>query len=248
MPKTKRKRRRRRRSPPHRFRRFAFLLGATLLVALAAQALTWPPVSELAQTDPHSTAFLERAAKRLAAEGRPRPELRWVPRSAIAVELQHAVVASEDMNFFSHSGFDWGEMRVAVEETLSDGKRLRGASTLTQQLAKNLYLSPSRNPLRKVKEVLLTRQIEAQLSKHRILEIYLNVVEFGDGIYGVENAARHYWGSSASSLSRQQAVELAASLPSPRRWNPASASKTYRSRVRSLEQRVAESEWLRSQL
>lgn len=246
MSETPRQRRRPSSSPRLRaLRRLCLVLFGGAALVVAYQAVTWPPVSELAEKNPETSAFLERAARRLESEGRSRPTLRWVPLSAISREVQHAVIASEDMNFFTHGGFDWGELRVAAQETLQDGKRLRGASTLTQQLAKNLYLSPSRNPLRKLKEWLLTRQLESTLSKRRILELYLNVVELGDGVYGVENAARHYWGIPASALSRRQAVELAASLPAPRRWNPQSESKAYWRRVRSLEERVAGSGWIR---
>ena len=218
------------------------------MIVLVVEVLRWPDVASLAETNPQSTAFLERAAERLRREGRPTPEIAWVPRSAISRDLQQAVVVSEDIGFFSHDGFDFAEIKIVVEETLSEGKRLRGASTLTQQLAKNLWLSPSRNPLRKLKEVVLTRQLEASLSKQRILEIYLNVVEMGDGVYGAEAAARHYWGISATSLSPRQAAELAALLPSPRRWGPGSDSRAYRQRVEIVLERMAQAGWVLDQL
>lgn len=253
MPRQRRRRaqrRSRRRSSPRRRGPRRVALAALVLAALvvAIEAARWPDVARLAGDAPTTTAFLERASERLAGEGRPAPSLRWVPRARISPALQHAVVASEDMNFFRHRGFDWGELRAAVTDTLEEGKRLRGASTITQQLAKNLWLSPSRNPWRKVRELLLTRELERKLGKHRILEIYLNVVEFGDGIYGAENAARHYWGISAAELTTRQAVELAAGLPAPRRWHPGSESARYAQRVRSLQERVERSDWIRGQL
>ena len=223
--------------------------GALVVVGLLAalvlfELVRWPRVSALVDRNPESTAFLERARERLRDEGRPEPRIDWVPRSRISRHLQHAVVVSEDIGFFGHEGFDFAEIKIVVEETLSEGKRLRGASTLTQQLAKNLWLSPSRNPIRKLKEVILTRQLESELTKQRILEIYLNVVEMGDGIYGAETAARHYWGISAANLSRRQAAELAALLPSPRRWRPGSESRAYRTRVEIVLERMEQAQWV----
>lgn len=217
------------------------LVGGVALILLV-KVVTWPDVAALAGRNPESTAFIDRA-RRAGEEVR----WQWAPYDRISPHLKRAVLVSEDINFFSHEGFDTGELRRAVNEALA-GKRLRGASTLTQQLAKNLWLSPSRNPLRKLEEALLTRQLEHHLDKRRILELYLNVAELGPGIFGAEAAARHYYGRSASELSERQAAELAASLPRPSSWNPDSSSKAYRSRVRSVLRRMERAQWLLKQV
>ncbi len=206
------------------------VLAASLLIA-AWQWLTWPDVAALRNGRPESTAFIraweasEREAPRAA-----RADQRWVPYAEISDNLKRAVLVAEDIDFFSHQGFAVEEMKSALRAALQEGETLRGASTLSQQLVKNLWLSPSRNPWRKVKEALLTRQLERQLPKRRILEIYLNVVEFGPGTYGAEAAAQRYFGRPASRLSERQAAALAAGLPS-RDWHPGSTSQRYRSRV-----------------
>ncbi|MFP5288422.1 MAG: monofunctional biosynthetic peptidoglycan transglycosylase [Thermoanaerobaculia bacterium] len=222
------------------------LLG--LLAAWAAwQAITWPDVSALAEEDPETTAFIERYRDGgWLGLGQDREvEWKWVPGSRISSNLKRAVIVSEDIEFFSHNGFSTREQRAALEDAWEEKKQPRGASTITQQLAKNLWLSPSRNPLRKVKEAVLTWQLERALTKRRILEIYLNVVEFGEGIYGAEAAARHYYGKSARSLTVRQAAELAAGLPRPRSWHPGSKSRSYQRKVRSIERRMAKASWLR---
>src|SRR5689334_603957 len=153
--------------------------------------------------------------------GKPyRFDQRWVPYSRISPNLKRAVLAAEDSAFWQHEGIDVEQIRLAVRQAIDKGIVPRGASTLTQQLAKNLYLSPSRDPLRKLRELIITRRLEASLSKQRILELYLNVVEWGDGVWGAEAAARHYFGIPASALSRPQAALLAGALINPRRYNP----------------------------
>jgi monofunctional biosynthetic peptidoglycan transglycosylase len=222
------------------------LLG--LLAAwLAWEALTWPDVSALAKEEPETTAFIERyRGGGWLGFGKDRKvEWKWVSGSRISSNLKRAVIVSEDIEFFSHNGFSTREQRAALENAWEDKTIPRGASTITQQLAKNLWLSPSRNPLRKVKEAILTWQLERSLTKRRILEIYVNVVELGEGIYGAEAAARHYYGKSARSLTERQAAELAASLPRPKSWHPGSKSKSYQRKVRSIERRMAKASWLR---
>lgn len=136
--------------------------------------------------------------------------------------LVRAVLAGEDSRFFDHSGFDWEEIGKALEKDWNEGKFSRGASTITQQLAKNLFLSTSKNPVRKLHEALITKEMEVILSKRRILEVYLNVIEWGDGIYGAEAAARNYFNTSAAALSADQAAFLSAIIPSPNgAFNPA---------------------------
>jgi monofunctional biosynthetic peptidoglycan transglycosylase len=197
--------------------------------------LTWPDVAALAQTAPRSSAFMDRHRERQREAGQPDGIVwHWVPWEEVSPHLKRAVVSAEDMEFFSHSGFSTSEMRAAIRETLREGKDLRGASTISQQLVKNLWLSPSRNPLRKLKEAVLTRQLEQRLSKRRILELYLNVVEFGPGVYGAEAAAQHYFGRSAASLTELESAQLAAGLPRPRSWHPGIDSPYYRRYVEDI--------------
>lgn len=228
--------------PRRRWWRLALALAAAWLVW---QAVTWPDVGALAKQKPESTAFID-DYRGLGWFGEKKPvQWKWVSSSRISRQLKHAVLVGEDIGFFSHQGFESQEMRNALEEAWEERRLPRGASTLTQQLAKNLWLSPSRNPLRKVKEAALTWQLERQLSKRRILELYVNVVEFGPGIYGAEAASRHYFGHSAAGLSAHEAAQLAASLPNPKKWNPKSGGRGYRWRVRLIERRMAQSSWLR---
>ncbi len=163
------------------------------------------------------------------------PPLRWkaitkpVPKSISKVFL-----FAEDSRFYEHDGFDYEAIAAAVEYNWKKGKVLRGASTISQQTAKNMFLSLSRNPLRKWHEVLLTYMLEAKLEKNQILQTYLNVAEFGTGIYGIEAAAQAYFHRSASSLSQEQAIQLAASLPSPKKHNPRSMTKSFQKRARRV--------------
>lgn len=222
------------------------VLGLAAGLWLVYGWLTWPDVSRLASHNPTSTAFIDRYRREQRAAGRPdRVEWQWVPDDSIAGNLKRAVITSEDIGFFSHHGFELAEMRQAFTDAVREGAAPRGASTITQQLAKNLWLSPSRNPLRKVTEAILTRQLEKHLSKRRILELYVNTVEFGTGIYGVEAAARHYFSKTASTLSDHEAALLAASLPRPRTWNPASTSQAYARQVARVEDRMARATFLR---
>jgi len=219
------------------------VLAAGLLAA-GVQWLTWPDVARLATEPPATTAFIEAYKERRRATGEDTAVAwRWVEWGRISVHLKRAVVAGEDMEFFSHTGFSASEMEVALREALA-GERFRGASTITQQLAKNLWLSPSRNPWRKVKEALLTRSLERHLSKRRILAIYLNVVEFGPGIYGAEAAARRYFGMPAADLTARQAAMLAASLPRPSSWHPGVTSAAYARYAADIEARMERATFL----
>jgi monofunctional biosynthetic peptidoglycan transglycosylase len=201
--------------------RAVIALGAGVFALLAYVYLTLPDVRPLATTNPQTTAFMEMRARQARAEGKTRrPSHRWVPYARISPNLRSAVLAAEDSSFFDHEGVDYAEIRKAVEEAMETGAEIRGASTLTQQLAKNLYLSPSRDPLRKLRELIITRRLEANLSKARIFELYLNIVEWGDGIWGAEAAARAHFGVSASMLSREQAALLAGALINPIRYSP----------------------------
>jgi monofunctional glycosyltransferase len=221
----------------------AAVAGVTLLLA-AIQWLTWPDVERLASEPPATTAFIDAWQERRAAAGEDTTVAwRWVPWDRISVHAKRAVVAAEDMEFFSHRGFSASELQVALREAMA-GERFRGASTITQQLAKNLWLSPSRNPWRKVREALLTRSLEKHLTKRRILELYLNVVELGPGVYGVEAAARRYFDKPAAGLTEHEAAMLAASLPRPSTWHPGRSSSAYARYVAEIEDRMGRATFL----
>jgi monofunctional biosynthetic peptidoglycan transglycosylase len=145
----------------------------------------------------------------------------WLPYSRISSHLKRAVVVTEDAAFFDHDGVDLAEIKASIERNWEEGRFTRGASTITQQLAKNLYLSPSRNPVRKLRELFITRRLEASLGKRRILEIYLNVIEWGDGIFGCEAAARTYFGKSAADLTREEVALMAGAIINARELNVA---------------------------
>lgn len=197
--------------------------------------LTLPDVRELRRERPVSTAFMRLRAEEARAAGRPvRQSHRWVPYTRISPALTRAVLVTEDAGFWGHEGIDFEEIRASIEDTLTKGSPLRGASTITQQLAKNLYLSPSRNPYRKVAEVFITRRLEAELSKTRILELYLNLIEWGDGVWGAEAAALAYFGIHASELSGEQAALLAGAIINPRVYSPARPNTTLLRRQRII--------------
>jgi monofunctional glycosyltransferase len=227
------------RSGPGR-RRHWILRGLTVAAAVAfalvAYAyLTLPDVRELATVNPTTTAFMKLRDAEAQAEGRKLRHLhQWVRYNRISKNLQRAVIVAEDGRFFEHEGLDMEEIRKSIEINMEKGAAIRGASTITQQLAKNLYLSPSKNPIRKLRELIITRRMEAALSKARILEIYLNVIEWGDGIWGAEAASRNYFGVSAASLSRDQAALLAGAIINPRVLNPARPNRRLLARQRII--------------
>jgi monofunctional glycosyltransferase len=239
-----------RRSFAGRLLRRLLLLCVLLFAAWVAwEAVTWPDVGALATRPPETTAFIERYKARERAAGRtPKGAIRWTPYTAISPDVKRAVLVAEDINFFSHRGFDWGAIRTAVEEAMQESEAPRGASTITQQLVKNLWLSGSRNPLRKVKETVLTWQVERTLAKRRILELYLNVAEFGPGIYGVGPAAQAYFGSAPANLGEEEAALLAASLPRPSSWHPGSKSRGYQRYAVAIRARMNKADFLRKQI
>lgn len=219
--------------------------GLSLAAWVVHEVAIWPDVAALAEENPGTTAFVERWRARERRAGRPGEDgPRFVPYERISADLKVAVVAAEDMGFLAHDGFARREMRQAIEEAWQDRELPRGASTITQQLAKNLWLSPSRNPWRKAKEALLTRQLERRLTKRRILELYLNVVEFGPGVWGAENAARRYFGESAAALDARESAQLAAGLPRPSTWHPGAASRGYARHVERVLARMGRARWL----
>jgi monofunctional glycosyltransferase len=194
--------------------------SAVLLVALLAtdiaMSFVYPGVSALKKENPQKTAFMQYREKQWAREGIHKVIIqKWVPLRRISPYLIKAVIIAEDDKFWNHEGFDFEAMQQALEKDIKKKEFKAGGSTISQQLAKNLFLSPSKNPIRKMKEAILTWRMEHALSKRRIVEIYLNVAEWGDGIFGIEAAAKHYYGKHASSLTAQEAARLATVLPNP---------------------------------
>lgn len=178
-------------------------------------------VKALASTNPKQTSVMRQRLRESEKAGRkPRHAQSWVPLSRVSRHLIHAIVAAEDPNFFGHEGVDWEAVRESVEANVKKGRFARGGSTITQQLAKNLFYTTYKNPVRKLREFVVARWLEDALSKKRILELYLNVIEWGDGVYGAEAAAQRYYGKSVASLDATEAAGLAAMVPSPRRINP----------------------------
>lgn len=216
-------------------RRASLLL--LLFLLLDGLYLLWlmPDWEGLAKGATPKSAFMERYEEQRREDPK-LPQLRWssVPLSAISQHMRRAVVVAEDSRFYEHSGIDLEALQEVWGYNLEHGRAAFGGSTLSQQLAKNLFLSPSRNPLRKWHELWLTLIMEQKLSKRRILELYLNVAEFGPGIYGVEAASRRYWEIPASALSINQAIELAATLPSPKENNPATRTRFFLNKVKKI--------------
>ena len=234
---------------------FAILCGA-IGVWLLYELITFPKISSLKNENPTTTSMIEHRITENRDAGKEAKRYQvWVSIDAISPNLQKAVLAGEDARFFEHQGFDWDAIQKAWDEAVKEGEKeakeegdydendwippmpsfKRGASTLTQQLAKNLYLSEDRNFLRKGREALYTYYLEKDLSKKRILEIYLNVIEWGDGIYGAEAAARTYFNKSASGLSPAEAAYLSAMIPSPLNvFNPKKNLKRVQRRQRAI--------------
>lgn len=207
-----------------RFRpvRFLLIVSGAVLCALIASVcfyFFYPDVGRLKKENPRKTSFMEYREQEWLNQGRKKKvQQQWVRLSAISPYLVKAVLISEDDKFWSHEGFDFEAMKTALEKDLKKKKFKYGGSTISQQLAKNLYLTPSRNPVRKIKEAVLTWRLERNLTKRRIIELYLNVAEWGDGIFGIGAAARHYYGKSAAALEPMEAAKLASVLPNPRRY------------------------------
>jgi monofunctional biosynthetic peptidoglycan transglycosylase len=190
---------------------------AVLLVYLCNQ----PDIDQLQKHNPTTTALMELRVRQARDLGKDYPTtMIWKNLDEISPNLVHAVLLSEDDQFYNHHGFDLEEIKQAIKVNWAKKRFAYGGSTITQQLARTLYLSPKKNIIRKLKEALITVRLERSLSKRRILEIYLNVIEWGRGIYGAEAAARFYFNKSAADLTSDEAVALASILPSPRRWTP----------------------------
>jgi monofunctional biosynthetic peptidoglycan transglycosylase len=201
--------------------------------------LTLPDVRALRTSNPTTTAFMELRAREARAKGQePRRVQRWVAYARISPHLKKAVLVAEDSAFWQHDGIDYEQLKESIEVNFERGEFVRGASTITQQLAKNLYLSPSKNPVRKLREIVIARRLEAELSKQRILELYLNLIEWGDGIYGAEAAARTYFRKAASDLGPQESALLAAAIVNPRVLTPAHPTARLRRRQQMIMRRM----------
>lgn len=235
---------------------FLVLVGS-LVVWLAFEVITFPNIGKLRYENPTTTSLIEYRINATRSEGKtPKKNMVWQPISRISPHLQRAVLAGEDGRFFEHNGFDWDSIEKAWDEARREGEKeakeegdfdpndwipplpkfKRGASTITQQLAKNLYLSEERSFLRKGREAVITFVMERELSKARILELYLNSIEWGDGIYGAEAASRYYFKKSAAALSPAEAAYLAAIIPSPLNvFNPKKNPRRVRRRQRVIQ-------------
>jgi monofunctional biosynthetic peptidoglycan transglycosylase len=195
------------------------ILALTYFIVDIGRYFIYPNVANLKKNRPEKTAFMKYREEIWKEKGIKRRITNiWVPLSGVSPYVMKAVIIAEDDKFWSHEGFDFEAMQKALEKDIKKKKFKAGGSTISQQLAKNLYLSPSKNPIRKLKEAILTWRLEQQLSKRRIMELYLNVAEWGDGIYGIEAAARKHYGKSAAGLTASEAATLAAVIPNPRRY------------------------------
>ena len=203
--------------------------GALLFLIVGAYAAyiaaSLPNVANLKTRNPTTTALME---QRAAEKGvKVRPQRYWVSYNSISSHLRNAVLVAEDGAFFQHSGYDLDELKEAIKKDWREKRFARGASTITQQLAKNLYLSTSKNPLRKIREFFIARELERHVGKERIFEIYLNVIEWGNGVYGIGPAAQYYFGKSPGVLLPEEAAVLAAMIPNPRHYSPATGLTPY---------------------
>jgi monofunctional biosynthetic peptidoglycan transglycosylase len=217
-----------------------------LLLLASAAYLAWlPDVTEFRKKNPLETSFMRIKERHALAQGRKLGRtVVWTPWDGLSENLKHAVLVSEDAGFYSHGAVDWESTLEALRADWKKRSFAKGGSTITQQVARNLYLSPSKNPLRKIKEMLIARRLEKELGKRRIFEIYLNIAEWGKGIYGAEAASRAYFGHGAADLSPEEAAALAAALPSPRRYNPTGGTRFMERRIDTIVARMRASGYL----
>ena len=209
-----------------------YSVGALLIAFLIAQLWFYSHIVYWSRYHPETTAFME-------SRRQSKLEHTWVPYDRISVHLKRAVVVAEDARFLDHEGFDWEAIQDAFAKNKREGKVVAGASTISQQVAKNLFLSGERSWLRKGQEAIITWMLEQTMSKRRILEIYLNCAEWGDGVFGAEAAARHHFGISAAALNAEQGAWLAAILPSPRRYVRGRSTPYIESRAETILARMA---------
>jgi len=211
------------------------LLAAAYFVVDIGRYFIYPDIASLRKNKPDKTAFMKYREDVWRNKGIKRQiKKTWVSLSGISPYVVKAVIIAEDDKFWSHEGFDFEAMQKALEKDIKKKKLQAGGSTISQQLAKNLYLSPSKDPIRKIKEAILTWRLERQLSKRRIIELYLNVAEWGDGVFGIEAAARSHYGKPAAELNAHEAAKLASVLPNPRRYKPNGTSRYVENRSEKI--------------
>jgi monofunctional biosynthetic peptidoglycan transglycosylase len=221
----------------HKLKAFLILSGVFMLFEIVT--IPWFSVPGLKTENPHETALMRQRIREADNDDRKlHITQKWIPLSRIPRHVINAIVVAEDGTFWEHGGFDWYEFQQSLVKNWEKKRAARGASTITQQLAKNLYLSTSKDPIRKLREWVITVLLEHHLDKSRILEIYLNVIEWGKGIFGIEAAARTYFGRSASLLSLEQAIRLAAVIPSPLKHRPTDNSRWVVFRRHVVQQRM----------
>ncbi|MDB5728086.1 MAG: mtgA [Noviherbaspirillum sp.] len=224
-------------------RLFLWLVVTSVVIVLAVQAYFFAQIWWWVDHNPQSTSFMRQQLSILREKNAAaRLKHKWVPYDRISNNLKRAIIAAEDSNFSGHEGVDWEAMQKAYEKNTKKGKVIAGGSTITQQLAKNLFLSGERSYLRKGQEVVITYMLEYWMSKERIFEIYLNVVEWGNGVFGAEAAAQHYYGISAANLSPAQAARLAVMLPKPRFYDKNRGSSYLARRTNLILRRMGAAE------
>ncbi len=218
-----------------RFIKITCILIVIVIAGFVCFYLVYPDVTVLKKVNPKKTSFMEYREKQWKSKGRKMSiQKRWVSLKNISPYLVKAIIIAEDDKFWSHRGFDVDAIQNALEKNIETGKFKLGGSTISQQLVKNLYLTPAKNPVRKLKEALITWRLEQAISKRRILELYLNVVEWGDGIFGAEVASHRYFRKSAAQLNAEEAAKLAAILPNPIRFKVDGTSRYTERRARII--------------
>ncbi len=207
--------------------------------------MTLPDVTDLKAHSPGTTAMIEYRKAEAAEMGKPlKIRWKWIPLAQVPRELLQTIIIAEDGAFWVHEGVDWDEVENALRDKLEQGKRLRGASTITQQTAKNLFLSPERSVLRKIREFFIARDLEKELGKRRILEIYVNIIELGPGIFGIASAAEIYFGKTVAGLSRGEMIRLAAVIPDPLDLHPGRGDGNLKWRCREILRRLQRHNWI----
>lgn len=226
-------------------RKLAAAAIASIALSCAAYLFWLPDVTMLKKKNPVQTSYMLIKERQAEAKGKKLGRnMSWAAWDNISEHLKHAVLVAEDDTFYRHKGVEWASTWRAIKTDIKTRRLARGGSTITQQVARNLYLSPSKNPLRKIKEILIARRLEKALGKRRIFEIYLNIAEWGKGIYGAQAAALAYFGKSAAELTPEEAAALAAVLPSPRRYNPINGTRFMEKRKSQIVGRMRASGYL----
>ncbi len=218
-----------------RLSRFFITIGFLAIISWIGYYFVFPDITSLKTKNPKKTSFMEYRERQWKNQGKKiKMNKKWASLSVISPYLIKAVIIAEDDKFWSHKGFDFDAIQKAIERDIKEGKPKFGGSTISQQLVKNLYLTPTKNPLRKIKEAIITLRLEKTLSKKRILELYLNVAEWGEGIFGAEAASLHYYGKPSRDLDPLEAARLAAILPNPIKYRVDGSSRYVEKRARII--------------